>query len=56
MLLVSGEGLLHACISSYNKAQLIILAKAVFEMDLQVDPNFDNDKPYTTPKKTNNFA
>ena len=29
--------------SSYNKAQLIILAKAVFEMDLQVDPNFDND-------------
>ena len=29
--------------SSYNKAQLIILAKAVFKMDLQVDPNFDND-------------
>ena len=29
--------------SSYNKAQLIILAKAVFEMDLQVDPNFDDD-------------
>ena len=29
--------------SSYNKAQLIILAKAVFEMDLQGDPNFDND-------------
>ena len=29
--------------SSYNKAQLIILAKAVFEMDLPVDPNFEND-------------
>ena len=29
--------------SSYNKAQLLILAKAVLEMDLQVDPNFDND-------------
>ena len=29
--------------SSYNKAQLIILAKAVFEMDLPVDPNFNDD-------------
>ena len=29
--------------SSYNRAQLIILAKAVCEMDLQLDPNFDND-------------
>ena len=29
--------------SSYNKAQLIILAKAVFEMDLPVDPNFENN-------------
>ena len=29
--------------SSYNKAQLLILAKAVIEMDLQEDPNFDND-------------
>ncbi len=28
---------------SYDKAQLIILAKAVFEMDLPVDPNFEND-------------
>ena len=29
--------------SSYNKAQLINVAKAVFEMDLLVDPNFEND-------------
>ena len=29
--------------SSYNKAQLIILAKAVFEMDLPVDLNFESD-------------
>ena len=29
--------------SSYNKVQLIILAKAVFEMDLPVDLNFESD-------------
>ena len=41
--------------SSYNKAQLIILAKAVFKKDLPVDSKFENDN-LTTPRKTKNFA
>ena len=40
--------------SSYNKAQLIILAKAVLKMDLPVDSNFENDNltPHLERRKT----